>query len=230
MYNVPVSQIVCKSNHAIFDTRSMIRCCLLVLLCCSIAVPATAGRYNKVLSVGDQAPAWKDLPGVDDQQHSLADLADKRAILVVFTCNTCPYANDAESRVIALHEEYESRGVAVVAISVNKNPEDLLPAMKEHAKDREYKFPYLHDESQQIAKDFGAKYTPEFYVLDQQRRIVYMGALDDSLLGSEVKQPYVELAIEAALNEGKPEVAETAPVGCAVQYERIRRRRRKSRN
>jgi peroxiredoxin len=201
---------------------------LLILLFAVAAGPVNAGRYNKVLNIGDQAPAWTDLPGVDDATHSLDDLKDKRAILIAFTCNSCPYANDAEDRVIALRKKYESRDVAVIAISVNKNPEDLLPAMKDHAKERKYTFPYLHDESQQIAKDYGAKYTPEFYVLDQQRRIAYMGALDDSLMGSNVKKPYVDLAIEAVLSGGKPEVTETAPVGCAVQYERIRRKRRKS--
>ena len=102
--------------------------------------------------------------------------------------------------------------------------------MKSRAKDKGYTFPYLHDESQQIAKDFGAKYTPEFYVLDQQRRIAYMGALDDSKLGSKVEQPYVELAIDAVLAGGQPEVTETAPVGCTVRYERIRRPRRRTRD
>ncbi len=197
----------------------------IVLLLFTFAYPASAGRYNKVLSIGDPAPTWQDLPGVDDALHSSDDLKDCKATVVIFTCNTCPYAMDVEEKIIALHEKYDARGVAVIAISVNKDPDDLLPAMKEHAEERNYKFPYLHDESQQIARDFGAKYTPEFYVLDQERRVAYMGAFDDSTLGSEVKSPYVELALDAVLSGQKPAVTEKPPVGCAVRYERIRRKR-----
>ena len=196
------------------------------LLLIAVAVSTNGGRYNKVLDIGDQAPEWNDLPGTDDTKHSLADLSDQKAIVVVFTCNTCPYAMDAEDRVIALHEKYSRHGVALVAISVNKVEEDQMPAMKERAQEKAYKFPYLYDETQQIARDFGVKYTPEFYVLDQQRRIAYMGSIDDSPMGGEVKQRYLEQVLDALLAETKPEVTETAPVGCSIRYERIRRAKR----
>ncbi len=198
----------------------------LLLMLVAAAGPAHAGRYNKVLNIGDQAPAWTELPGTDGQTHSLDDLQDKKAVVVFFTCNSCPYAMDAEDRLLVLNEKFSQRGVGVVAINVHKNEEDGLAAMKERAQEKGFKFEYLHDESQQIGAEFGAKYTPEFYVLDSQRRVAYMGALDDSPMGNKVANRYVELALEAVLSGTKPQITETAPIGCAIPYERIRRRRR----
>lgn len=196
---------------------------VLVLFTC---VGGSAGEYNRVLSIGDAAPAWKELIGVDDKQHSLSDLKDKAAVIVAFTCNSCPYAVDAEDRLIALHEKYSDQGVAVVAINVNKEPEDLLPEMKAKTDAKGFQFDYLFDESQQIARDYGAMYTPEFFVLDQQRRITYMGSLDDSPDGRNVTERYLEAALKATLAGEKVEVAETIPIGCRVRYERTRRSRR----
>jgi peroxiredoxin len=189
------------------------------------AVPLEAGQYNQVLDIGDKAPAWTDLPGVDDHRHSLADLQDRRAVVVVFTCNSCPYAVDVEDRLKSLAEDYRSRDVAVVAINVNKVPEDRLPAMKRRAEEKAFTFTYLFDESQQIAKDYGAKYTPQFFVLDEDRRVVYMGSLDDSPGGDDVSKRYVADALKAILAGNRPEVTETVPIGCRIRIERDRRRR-----
>jgi len=199
---------------------------LLFAAICTLGSPLVAGEYNRVLDIGDKAPAWTDLPGVDDKKHSLDDLKKHPVVVVVFTCNTCPYSVDAEDRLIALQKAYEERGVALVAINVNKVEADLLPAMKERAKEKKFPFPYLHDASQQIARQYGAIYTPEFYVLDGQRRVVYMGSLDDSPDGKNVAMRYVELAIEATLAGQKPQIAETIPIGCRVRYERVRRTRK----
>ncbi len=182
-----------------------------------------AGQYNQVLSIGDAAPAWSDLIGVDDQKHSLADLSDRKVIVVVFTCNSCPYAVDVEDRLLELHKTYADQGVALVAINVNQVEDDLLPAMKDKANEKGFQFPYLFDQSQQIAKEYGAIYTPEFFVLDQARKVVYMGAMDDSPDGRQVTETYVQKAVDAALGGNKPEVAETPPIGCRVRYERERR-------
>lgn len=185
-----------------------------------------AGKYNSVLSPGDSAPAWKDLPGVDGKSHSLSDLASSKVVVVVFTCNSCLYAVDVEDRLLALHDKYAKQQVAVVAINVNKVAEDLLPAMKQKTKDKGFQFAYLFDETQKIARDFGAKRTPEFFVLDGDRNVVYMGAMDDSPEGRNVTKRYVEAAIDATLAETVVKVAETIPVGCAVRFERVRRTRR----
>lgn len=184
-----------------------------------------AGKYNRVLSIGDAAPSWKDLPGVDGKNHSLADLKDKPIVVVVFTCNSCPYANDYEERLIALAKKHGGAEgkVAVVAINVNLVEEDRLPAMEKRAKEKDYNFAYLFDETQQIARDYGAIYTPEFYVLDKDRKVVYMGAMDDANDPANVKNRYVEAAIEAGLAGKKAEIGEAPSRGCAVRYARKKR-------
>ncbi len=200
--------------------RRLLVCFLLALL----ATPLLAGKYNKTLSIGDVAPAWKELPGVDGKAYSLADFQDKEALVIAFTCNTCPYAEDYEDRLIALAKKFSADGkAALVAINANKVKGDQLPDMQERAKAKGFNFPYLHDETQQVARSYGATYTPEFVVLDKDRKVVYLGAMDDSTDAAKVKQRYVEAAVEAALAGKTPETTETPAVGCAVRYERSRR-------
>lgn len=189
------------------------------------STPAHAGKYNAVLSPGDTAPEWKDLEGVDGRKHSSAELADKDVVVVVFTCNSCPVATDYEDRILAFSRKYAGtdKKVGLVAINVNRVPEDRLPKMKERAESRGFDFPYLYDESQKIGKDFGAAFTPEFFVLDRQRRVVYMGGMDDSSNPAEVKQNFLGAAVEAALAGKAPEVAEAPAIGCRVRYARERR-------
>lgn len=184
---------------------------------------AHAGEFNEVLSIGQAAPAWEKLPGVDDKQHSLADLKDKPVVVVVFTCNSCPVANDYEERIMAAAKKFASQGVAFVAINVNKIEDDRLPKMKERATAKGYPFAYLYDETQEIGRKYGAVFTPEFFVLDKERKVVYMGGLDDNSNASEVKINYLDPAIEAALKGAKPAKAETVAIGCRVRYERTRR-------
>lgn len=181
-----------------------------------------AGEYNPALNIGDPAPAWMDLPGVDGRRHSLADLSDKKAVVVVFTCNSCPIAQDYEDRLIAFAKKYSDQ-VAVVAINVNRNPEDRLPKMKERAEAKQFPFAYLFDESQQIAKDYGATFTPEFFVIGSDRKIAYMGGMDDNSNAAAVTANYLEPAIEAVLKGAKPATQETVARGCRVRYARERR-------
>ena len=188
---------------------------------------AAAGRYNQMLSIGDKAPAWNDLPGVDGEMHSLSDLKDKEAVVVVFTCNSCPYAVDYEDRLIEFARKHAGADgkVGLVAINVNKVPEDRPPKMRERAEQKEFPFPYLYDETQKIAREYGAIFTPEFYVLDKERKVVYMGAMDDSSNPEKVTKSYLEPAVQAALKGELPETKETGAVGCRIRYERERRRR-----
>ena len=190
-----------------------------------LASAATAGTYNKTLSVGDAAPDWKGLVGTDGQKHSLAELADKQVIVVCFTCNTCPYAVDYEDRLIALARRFEADGgnCALVAINANKVKEDLLPAMQERAKSKGFNFLYLHDETQQVARSYGATFTPEFVVLNKERKVVYLGAMDDSPDGKNITKRYIDDAVTAALAGKLPETSETPAVGCAVRYVRERK-------
>ena len=187
----------------------------------------TAGEFNPTLSINDKAPTWKELPGTDGKKHSLAAIK-KKAIVVVFTCNSCPYAVDYEDRLVALAEKYKKKDVQIIAINVNKVPEDSLDEMKKRAKAKGFQFPYLFDETQKIARDFGATYTPEFFVLNKDRKIVYMGAMDDSTDPKKVKHQYVQAAIEGVLADKPIEKKETVAIGCRVRYERVRRTRRRS--
>jgi hypothetical protein len=113
-----------------------------------------------------------------------------------------------------------------VAINVNKVEEDLLPAMKQKAEEKSFEFPYLFDVTQKIARDFGAMKTPEVYVLDDKRRVRYMGSIDDSPDGRQITKKYLESAIDSVLAGEDPEIRETVPIGCRVRYERTRRSRR----
>lgn len=184
-----------------------------------------AGEFNEVLSIGDAAPSWSDLPGTDGKKHSLADYKSKDFVVLVFTCATCPTAVDYEDRINDLAKRMggESGKVAVVAVCVNRVKGDQLPDLTERAKNREFAFDYLYDESQKIAKDYGAIFTPEFYVLNKDRKVIYMGALDDVTDASKVTKKYVEDAI-AANSKGMPvPVAETIARGCRVRYARERK-------
>ena len=184
-----------------------------------------AGEYNEKLNIGDAAPAWEALPGADGKSHSLAELKDKDVVVLAFTCLSCPTAVDYEDRIEALSKKFGgSEGkVGVVAVCVNKVAADRLDKITDKAKQKGFSFQYLHDESQKIAGDYGAIFTPEFYVLNKDRKIVYMGAMDDATDVANVKKHFVEDAIEAALSDSKPLVKETLARGCRVRYVRERK-------
>lgn len=190
------------------------------------AAPARAGKYNKQLSIGDAAPKWSGLEGTDDGKYSLQELADREVVVIAFTCNTCPYATDLEDRLIALAKKFAADGdkCALVAINPNLVTGDQMPAMQERATTKRFNFPYLHDSPQQeTAKAYGATYTPECVVLNKERKVVYLGAFDDSPDGKKISKRYVEDAVAAALAGKTPEVIETPAVGCAVRYARQRK-------
>ncbi len=195
----------------------MLRASFVIGLLVLFSASATAGKYNSVLNIGDAAPAWNNLPGVDGKQHSLSDLADKDLVVVVFTCNSCPVATDYEDRILDFSRKYAGpKGkVGLVAICVNQIPEDRLPKMKERAESKGFDFPYLYDESQKIGKEYGAAFTPEFFVLDKSRKVVYMGGMDDSSNPEMVKNQYLEPAVEAALTGGARKRPRRRPLAAA---------------
>ncbi|MFN4261454.1 MAG: thioredoxin family protein [Gemmataceae bacterium] len=174
------------------------------------------------IKIGDSAPAYSNLPGVDGKTHSLADLKAKDVLVLVITCNHCPVAVDYEDRLIDFTKKYSSSPdskVAVVAINVNNLPADRLDKMIERSKEKGFNFSYLYDESQKIAKDLGAKVTPEFYVFDKNRKLVYHGAMDDSRNPTKVSKKYLEAAVDSLLAGKAPEVPQTKAFGCSVKYD-----------
>ncbi len=189
-------------------------------LVAALVAPASAGRFNKRVNIGDAAASFSELPGVDDKSYSLADFKDKDVLVLVVTRNECPVAQAYEDRINRFTKKYASGAdskVALVAISVSRLAADKLPKMKERAKAKGFSFPYLYDESQAIGRALGASVTPEFFVLNKERKIVYMGAMDDNL--DDPKTDYLSSAVEAALKGEKASPAETRPRGCEVKYE-----------
>jgi len=188
---------------------------------------AEAGTFNPDRTIGEVVPAWQGLVGTDGREHGWDEYADHDAVVVIFTCNGCPYAVDHEDRIDNLATHYAAAGgrVAVVAINANQIDEDSLEAMETRARKKNFHFPYLRDPSQEVATSFGAARTPECFVLDANRKIAYMGAFDDSPDGSGVGRRYVEEAVAAVLTGKLPETTETAPVGCLIRGARRRERR-----
>ena len=192
-------------------------------LVAALSSPAAAGpgKYNKVLAPGDKAPAWENLEGTDGKKHSLADLKDKDVVVVVFTCNSCPVAEGYEPRVVAFAEKYARADakVAIVAINVNTGKDDALPAMKTRAEKKKFNFAYLYDPTQEIAKKYGAMFTPEFFVLNKDRKVVYTGAMDDRAPPGKPETIFLELAVIATLDGEEVSVTETsAAAGCKIKY------------
>lgn len=201
----------------------MIRAVVFAMAIVLFGRSAVAGEYNAKLSVGDAAPAWTGLPGVDGKEHSLADLKDKEVIVVVFTCNHCPVAIDYQDRVIEFskkHASAESK-VALVAINVSTLEADKLPKMKERASKKGFNFPYVYDASQKMGRLYGASVTPEFFIIDKDRKIAYMGAMDDNWQPEKVKVHHLEDAVAALLKGEKPAKAETRARGCVLKYEKV---------
>jgi peroxiredoxin len=170
---------------------------------------------------GDQAIPF-DLPGVDDKHHALADYADKEAVAVIWSCNHCPYVRAWEDRMVQIQSDYADKGVQLIAISSNdarKYPDDSFPKMKERAAQKSFNFPYLYDETQEIARAFGAERTPEVFLFDKSGTLRYHGAIDDNYDDpSAVQSQYLRKALDAVLAGQAPPTAQTPPVGCTVKW------------
>lgn len=173
------------------------------------------------LPIGQSAPDF-DLPGVDGRRYSLSSFKSAKALLVVFSCNHCPYVVGSEERTIRLWRDFEPRGLSMVAINANEavnHPTDAFEHMVKRAQDRGYAFPYLRDEDQVVARKYGALRTPHFYLFDAQRKLRYTGRLDDSPRdASKATTHELRDAVEAVLAGRKPFVEMTNPIGCNVKW------------
>ncbi|MDP2365828.1 MAG: thioredoxin family protein, partial [Ignavibacteria bacterium] len=124
----------------------------------------------------DSAIPGFSLTGVDDKNYNLNSFSDKKILIVIFSCNHCPYVQAYEDRIIALQKEFETKGIQIVAINSNddvKYPDDSFDEMKKRASAKEFNFPYLRDESQQVAKAFSATHTPQIFLFDKNRKLKY---------------------------------------------------------
>ncbi|HUY92218.1 MAG TPA: thioredoxin family protein [Pirellulales bacterium] len=204
-----------QNRRAPLATAAIVILPALILL----ALPGVgrAGKFNRALNIGDQAPNWSGLEGIDGRRRGLADFADARLVVLVFTCNHCPVATANQGRLIALQKDFAARGVQLVALCSNPGDEDDLPAMKERAETAGFNFPYLRDADQAAAHAYGATKTPTALVLDGDRKVRYMGAIDDHWQdAAEVERDYLRDAVEALLAGQQVPIRETRPQGCEI--------------
>ncbi len=194
----------------------MIRTGRLAAMAGAMAAVLTAGIAYGDLKLGDQAPKWSGLSGTDDVEHGLSDYARAKVLVVVFTCNNCPVAQAYQDRLIALEKDYQQKGVQVVAIDVNKG--ETLDGMKERAKEKGYNFPYLNDPTQKSAHAYGATNTPHVFVFNKDRKLVYLGGIDDNQTESKVKHAYLRQALDAILAGKAPAKQQTAHPGCGIKW------------
>jgi peroxiredoxin len=153
--------------------------------------------------------------------YSMADYKDAKGFIVVFTCNTCPFAIKYEDRINAIAKKYKSKGYVLLAINPNDpeaQPADTFELMQDKAKEKGFVFPYLVDEGQKIYPQYGATKTPHVFLLDKNLIVKYIGAIDDnSDDASAVKEKYLENAIRALDNETDPSPAFTKAIGCSIK-------------
>ncbi len=172
------------------------------------------------LRLGQHVPPFS-LPATDGQTYSLDSFRDDRFLVVFFLANHCPYVSSWEDRIVAIGKEFASRGVGFVGISPNdaaKYPQDAPEEMRKRAEEKGYPFPYLHDETQAVGRAFGATRTPEVFVFDEERHLVYHGAVDSDWEESSGMENYLRLALDRLLTGQSVFLPETPPVGCKIQY------------
>lgn len=172
-------------------------------------------------AIGDRAIPF-ELPGVDGGTHSLQDYVEKQAVVVVFSCNHCPYVRAWEDRMVQIQADYADQGVQLIAINANdadKYPDDGFDQMQERAEEKGFNFPYLRDDSQEVARAYGAERTPEVFLFDKDRRLQYHGTIDDNYDNPyAVKTHLLRNALDAVLVGVEPITQETIPVGCTIKW------------
>ena len=177
---------------------------------------------STMLALGTKAPAFS-LPDTDSKLVSLDDFKSFPALLVMFICNHCPFVKHIRAELAKIGAEYQRRGVAIVAIMPNdvaNYPDDSPVKMREEVKTAGYTFPYLLDETQDVAKAYRAACTPDFYVFDKNRSLVYRGQLDDSRPKNDVPVTGKELraALDAVISDNAPASKQMPSIGCNIKW------------
>lgn len=191
----------------------------------------TSGKQNgnldlvmnamKKLEIGQRAPDFT-LPGVDGKDHSLSAFKDNKIVVVLFTCNHCPYVQAYEERLICIQRDYGAKCVQLIAVNANDAagyPEDSFDNMVRRAKQRQLNFPYLRDETQRVARAYGAEYTPEAFLLNSKFQVRYIGRIDDNWQHPDkVKTHDLRNALDAVLGHKKVENPITHAIGCTIKW------------
>ena len=163
-----------------------------------------------------------NLPGTDDKTHNSDNFKRQRALLIIFSCNHCPYVQAYEDRIKEIQSDFGDNGLSVIAINSNedrKYPEDSFDNMKKRAVEKGFNFLYLRDEDQSVAKEFDAAHTPEIFLFDDKRKLVYHGKIDDNWKEPErAKNKYLREAIEELFAGKEISVPETFSIGCTIKW------------
>ena len=193
---------------------------LFILTTFSVLNPSS---ISKGYQIGDMVDNFK-LQNIDGKMVSLSDYNNSKGVIVVFTCNTCPYAVAYEDRIVALDKAFAPKGYPVLAIMPNNikvKPADDLSHMKKRAEEKGFTFPYLIDADQTVYPKFGATKTPHVYILkttSKGHQVKYIGAIDDNFQDAQkVKTTYVADAVEALLNGKEVSISETRAIGCTIK-------------
>lgn len=201
---------------------------IILMLLVVATISAFTNDTSRGYKIGDEASDFA-LKNIDGKMVSLADYKEAKGFIVVFTCNMCPYSVANEDRLIALDKKYKQKGFPVIAINPN-DPEvskgDGFEAMKVRAKEKGFTFPYLFDEGQKVYPKYGATRTPHVYILNKKKDkliVEYIGAIDDNTRDeNNVKERFVENAVEALLKGEKPTKTDTRAIGCSIKDKRNR--------
>lgn len=177
---------------------------------------------STMVQLGTSAPAFR-LPDTDGKMVELNDFARSRALLVVFICNHCPFVKHVQTAFTQLARDYQAKGVAVVAISSNDvktHPEDSPARMAEEKQRAGYTFPYLYDETQEVARAYQAACTPDFFLFDSERKLAYRGQMDDSRPsnGKPTTGADLRAALDAVLAGKSPSPEQKPSVGCNIKW------------
>ena len=175
---------------------------------------------TQTLKIGSKAYDF-DLTGTDGNNYSLDSFKDKEALVVIFSCNHCPYVRAYEDRIIKIQNDYKDK-IAVVAINANDSdnyPEDSFENMQKRADEKHFNFPYLWDKDQSVAKAYDAAHTPEIFLFDKERKLVFHGKIDDNWREPEnVKQTYLRNALDELFSGEQISVPETFSIGCTIKW------------
>jgi len=189
---------------------------IVMMLVCVVMLAASPVKNG--YEVGDKATDFK-LKNVDGKIVSLADFKEAKGFIVIFDCNTCPYSKAYNERIIDLNEKYAAKGFPVITINANDGYGDSYEDMVRIANKKKYKFPYLYDETQAIAKTYGATNTPHVFVLNRELKVSYIGAIDDNARNAaSASKKYVENAVDALLTGKSVPVTKTKAVGCGIRW------------
>ncbi len=178
---------------------------------------------SNMLSLGTSAPEFNLIDTVSNEMLSYTSIRGEKGTVVMFICNHCPFVIHVNSELVALANAYKGKGIGFVAISSNdvvKYPQDGPEKMKINAEDNEYPFPYLYDESQDVAKAYDAACTPDFYVFDENNRLAYRGQLDDSRPGNDKPLDGADIrnALECLINDADNKKVQKPSIGCNIKW------------